>query len=50
VSTTVTTGFIVLACGHWLHAAVSSEHVFQVGTLVNCDQCAAWQPIAVVTG
>jgi len=47
---TVTRGFVVLSCGHWLDAAVNSESIFQIGALVNCEQCKSWQAIRVVTG
>jgi hypothetical protein len=45
-----TSGFMVLSCGHWLHAAVSSTSTFQLDKLVDCTRCGTWQSVKVVTG
>jgi hypothetical protein len=43
-------GFLVLDCGHFIHAGVAGKGLWQLGKLVNCDRCRTWVPIAVVTG
>ena len=50
MSRLITRGFIVLECGHWAAANVSSDHIWQLGAMVDCSQCRTWRAISVVTG